>query len=213
MRVRISEIFYSLQGESTRIGLPCVFIRLAGCNLRCVYCDTLYAHEEGADFALEAILSQVAGFHCPLVCVTGGEPLAVEGTGDLLTSLKENGYKVLLETNGTLPLHGLPEGISIIMDIKCPSSGFSDKVRWENLDALSPADEIKFVISTEEDYLWATGVLHKYNIAQRHPVLFSPAAPLMDMRQLAEWILRDKLPVRLQPQLHKIIWGAETRGK
>lgn len=211
--LRVNEIFYSLQGESTFAGLPCVFIRLSGCSLRCIYCDTRYAEDEpGMDRDIESILAETGEFGCKLVEVTGGEPLEAEGTPELLSALVGKGYSVLLETNGTLPLRGIPSEVTIIMDIKCPSSGFSDKVHWANLELLAPKDEIKFVLSDENDYQWAARILKKYSLSQRHAVLFSPAFPGLKPRSLAEWILRDRLPVRLQLQIHRIIWGEKKRG-
>lgn len=211
--LRVNEIFYSLQGESTFAGLPCVFIRLAGCSLRCIYCDTRYAEdEEGRVWKLNSILEKIAEFGCPLVEVTGGEPLEAKGTPDLLKALVKNGYSVMLETNGTIPIRDVPREVVVIMDVKCPSSGFADKVHWENLEVLRPKDELKFVLSDEKDYLWAVSILEKYSLNQRHNVLFSPVFPNMKPQLLAEWILRDKLHVRLQLQIHRIVWGNKKRG-
>lgn len=207
--LRVSEIFHSLQGESTRVGLPTVFIRLTGCPLRCGYCDTDYAFSGGETMSLEAILQQVAQYDTRYVCVTGGEPLAQKHCPALLTALCERGYLVSLETSGALDISRVDDRVARIVDIKTPGSGEVEKNRWENLACLRPTDEIKFVLCDETDYRWAQQVLKEYALSHRCPVLFSPAHGQLDARQLAEWILRDRLPVRLQIQLHKILWGAE----
>lgn len=211
-QIRINEIFYGIQGESTYAGERCVFIRTTGCNLRCAYCDTQYAFEEGSLRDIPSILEEVKKSQCSLVTVTGGEPLEAKGTIELLSVLRKNSYRVLLETNGTLPLNEIPEGVVVIMDIKCPSSGYGDKTCWDNLNILSPKDEIKFVLCDATDYQWAIRIVGKYRLNEKHTVLFSPASPQLEARALSQWILRDHAPVKLQPQLHKIIWGEGKRG-
>ena len=207
--LRISEIFHSLQGESTRVGLPTVFVRLTGCPLRCGYCDTDYAFSGGESMELDAILDRVAQFGARHVCVTGGEPLAQKHCPDLLAALCDKGYLVSLETSGALDISRVDSRVSRIVDIKTPGSGEVEKNHWENLAHLKPTDEIKVVLCDETDYHWAQQVLKEYALSHRCPVLFSPSHGQLDAKMLAEWILRDQLPVRLQIQLHKILWGAE----
>jgi 7-carboxy-7-deazaguanine synthase len=211
-KLRITEIFHSLQGESTRVGLPTVFVRLTGCPLRCTWCDTEYAFTGGESMTLDAILERVASFGTPYVCVTGGEPLAQKECLTLLQVLCDAGYSVSLETSGALDVSEADPRVSKIMDLKAPGSGEEAKNRWENLAHLTPRDELKLVLASEEDYLWARRVLEEYRLAERCTVLLSPVHGLLAPRQLAEWILRDRLPVRMQVQLHKVIWGAE-RGR
>ncbi len=209
--LRINEIFYSLQGESSRVGFPTVFVRLTGCPLRCGYCDTAYAFHEGATRPLEDILAEVASYGIKRVCVTGGEPLAQRGCFLLLRKLCDAGYSVSLETSGAIAVAEVDERVSCIVDIKTPGSGEVDKNLWENLDHLSRADEIKFVLTSKADYLWAVTMLHERKLASIAPVLFSPSFGEVSYEDLAAWILRDRLPVRMQVQLHKVIWG-EKRG-
>ncbi len=211
-RLRITEIFHSLQGESTRIGLPTVFVRLTGCPLRCTWCDTEYSFTGGESMSLDAILARVAAYGTPYVCVTGGEPLAQKECLTLLRALCDAGYSVSLETSGALDVSAVDPRVSKIMDLKAPGSGEEDKNRWDNLAWLTPADELKLVLASEEDYLWARRVIAEHRLAERCTVLLSPVHGLLAPRQLAEWILRDRLPVRMQVQLHKIIWGTE-RGR
>ena len=211
-RLRINEIFHSLQGETSRAGLPTVFIRLTGCPLRCTYCDTTYAFQEGETLTLAEILDQVAQFHARYVTVTGGEPLAQKNCLALLQQLCDAGYSVSLETSGALDVSKVDRRVSKILDIKTPGSGEAEKNRWENLAWLTPQDEVKLVLCDEEDYIWAKRLLVERNIAERCPVLFSAAQGQLEPATLAEWILRDNLPVRLQIQLHKLLWG-EGRGK
>lgn len=209
--LRISEIFYSLQGESTRVGLPSVFIRLTGCPLRCTWCDTTYAFSGGTTLSLDAILGQVAAYACPTVCVTGGEPLAQANCLALLTALCDAGYSVSLETSGALDISKIDPRVSRIVDLKAPDSGEADKNRWENLALLRPADELKLVLASRADYDWAK----KSALAGRQlpcPVLLSPVADLLPPADLAQWILDDRLNVRFQLQLHKILWK-ESRGR
>ena len=212
--LRVNEIFYSIQGESTFAGWPCIFIKLTGCNLRCRYCDTRYAYEEGNDIPLEAILAKVKGFDCNLVEVTGGEPLIQDETPDLISALIGNGYTVLLETNGSQDISTVNNRCIRIVDIKCPSSGMDKKNYWKNLDYLNSHDQLKFVIAHREDYLYASEVLDSPAIKEKKklPVNFSPVFSEMDPKELASWILVDHLPVRLHIQLHKYIWGGHTRG-
>lgn len=210
--LRINEIFHSLQGETSRVGLPTVFIRLTGCPLRCTYCDTSYAFQEGGTLTLPEILAKVAQFHPRYVTVTGGEPLAQKNCLPLLQQLCDAGYSVSLETGGALDISKVDPRVSRILDIKTPGSGEAEKNRWENLSLLTPQDEVKFVLCGEEDYLWAKQVLSERRVVDRCPVLLSAAQGQLEPARLAEWMLRDNLPVRLQIQLHRLLWG-EGRGK
>lgn len=205
--LRINEIFYSLQGETTRAGLPTVFVRLTGCPLRCGYCDTDYAFQGGVTMSVADILAQVARYGARYVTVTGGEPLAQKNCLALLRELCDAGYSVSLETSGALDVSGVDRRVSRIVDIKTPGSGEVEKNRWENLDLLTPLDEIKVVLCDEADYVWARQVLIERRLDARCPVLFSAVHGRLDAASLAEWILRDRLPVRMQVQLHKILWG------
>ena len=204
--LRITELFHSLQGESSRVGLPTVFIRLTGCPLRCGYCDTAYAFSGGENIAIDAILQQVATFHTRHVCVTGGEPLAQKNCLILLTALCDAGYSVSLETSGALDIGGVDSRVARIVDIKTPGSGEVEKNRWENMAQLQASDEIKFVLCDEGDYQWAKQILAEHHLSDTCPVLFSPVHEQLSPTQLAEWILRDQLPVRMQVQLHKYLW-------
>jgi len=210
--LRISEIFHSLQGESTRVGLPTVFIRLTGCPLRCTWCDTTYAFSGGETLPLASILERVAAFDCKTVCVTGGEPLAQPDCLALLAALCDAGYSVSLETSGALDISGVDPRVARIVDIKAPGSGEAEKNRWENLAVLRPSDELKFVLASRADYDWAKSALAGRHLAEQCTVLFSPVWDSLPPAQLAAWILQDRLPVRFQLQLHKILWGAQ-RGK
>jgi len=206
-RLRVTEIFYSLQGETSRAGIPTVFVRLTGCPLRCAYCDTEYAFYGGESMSLAAIMAQVAAHQTHHVTVTGGEPLAQKNCLLLLRELCNAGYSVSLETGGALDVSQVDVRIVKILDIKTPGSGEVEKNLWSNLAHLRPQDEIKFVICDEQDYLWAVEQLRVRNLAKICPVLFSPAYKILAERTLAEWILRDRLPVRMQIQLHKYLWG------
>lgn len=210
--LKITEIFHSLQGETSRAGLPTVFVRLTGCPLRCGYCDTEYAFQGGESMTLAAILASVAGYGARYVTVTGGEPLAQKNCAPLLACLCDAGYSVSLETGGALDIASVDTRVARIVDIKTPGSGEAGRNRWSNLDWLTPRDEIKFVICDERDYLWAREVFHAYHLRQRCPVLFSPAWGMLDAARLADWVVRDRLPVRMQVQLHKLLWGHE-RGR
>lgn len=205
--LRISEIFHSLQGETTRTGLPTVFIRLTGCPLRCGYCDTAYAFTGGDNFSIRDILQQTANYRTPYVTVTGGEPLAQKNCLTLLTALCDAGYSVSLETSGALDISTVDARVSRIVDIKTPGSGEVDKNCWANLDYLTQRDEIKFVLCDADDYHWACQIIREQSLNKRCPVLLSPVHKQLDPVTLAGWILRDQLPVRLQIQLHKLLWG------
>ncbi|MEY3280021.1 MAG: hypothetical protein RL674_6 [Pseudomonadota bacterium] len=210
--LRISEIFYSLQGESSRVGLPTVFIRLTGCPLRCVYCDTSYAFSGGVKMSFDAIFKEVEKYQCGNVCVTGGEPLAQSECIGLLTKLVDLGYCVSLETSGALDVSKIDSRVTKVMDLKTPSSGEMDKNRYENIAYLSAHDEVKFVIAGEEDYNWSKNILKQYDLTNHCYVLFSPVADQQNPTQLAEKILEDKLAVRFQIQLHKLLWQ-DAQGK
>lgn len=209
--LRVTEIFHSLQGETSRAGRPTVFVRLTGCPLRCGYCDTAYAFQGGESLSQDEVLARVAQHGTGLVCVTGGEPLAQRGTPALLTALCDAGYDVSLETSGALDIRPVDARVSRIVDIKTPGSGEMERNLWQNLDLLNARDELKFVLTDEADYVWAREVLRSRDLAARCPVLFSPVHG-SNARQLAEWILRDRLPVRLQLQLHKLLWD-DARGR
>jgi 7-carboxy-7-deazaguanine synthase len=204
--LRVTEIFHSIQGESSRVGLPTVFVRLTGCPLRCVWCDTDYAFSGGESLALADILQRIAGFDCKTVCVTGGEPLAQKNCLPLLVALCDAGYSVSLETSGALDIGDVDPRVARIVDLKAPDSGEAAKNRWENLDLLTPGDELKFVLASREDYDWAVSACRQRRLFERCPVLFSPVQGQLDPAQLAQWILDDRLPVRFQLQLHKLLW-------
>jgi len=204
--LRISEIFFSLQGETRRVGLPTVFIRLTGCPLRCGYCDTAYAFTGGENMTLPKILQQVAIHKTKYITVTGGEPLAQKNCLSLLTELCDAGYQVSLETSGAMDISGVDTRVMRVLDIKTPASGEAAKNLWSNLSLLTRHDEIKFVLCDEADYLWAKEILQKHALTNTCAVLFSPAHNTLDATKLAEWVLRDQLPVRMQIQLHKILW-------
>ncbi|MFA5243098.1 MAG: 7-carboxy-7-deazaguanine synthase QueE [Sulfuricella sp.] len=210
--LRINEIFYSLQGETSRAGLPTVFVRLTGCPLRCGYCDTAYAFTEGVAMDIPAILEQVAAYAPRYVTVTGGEPLAQKECPALLAALCDAGYSVSLETSGALDISRVDPRVSRIVDIKTPGSGEMEKNRWANLALLTPHDELKFVICDAADYEWARRQMQEQQLVARCPVLFSPVAGKLDPSPLADWILRDRLDVRFQLQLHKLLWR-EDRGR
>ena len=211
-RLKIYEIFYSLQGESTFAGRPCVLVRLTGCQMRCSWCDTEYAFHGGEWQTLPQVLEAVAGFGCPLVEVTGGEPLLQPACLPLLTALCDAGYEVLLETGGGLDIAPVDARARRILDIKCPASGESGNNRWENLGHLRSTDEVKFVVANRADYEWARGVIAERALAGVCPLHFSPVWESCPPAELAAWILADRLPVRLTLQQHKILWGKDTRG-
>lgn len=210
--LRVSEIFFSLQGEATRVGLPTVFVRLTGCPLRCTWCDTTYAFTGGQSLTLEEVLERVAAFPTRQVCVTGGEPLAQKSCLDLLTALCDRGYDVSLETSGALDISPVDARVSRIVDLKAPGSGEVARNRWENLECLGPRDELKIIIASREDYDWARARIADHGLPGRCPILLSPAQGQLEPRELAEWIIADGLPVRFQMQLHKLLWG-NMQGK
>ncbi len=210
--LRVNEIFFSLQGETSRSGLPTVFVRLTGCPLRCGYCDTAYAFHEGETRSIDAVLAEVARFETRYVCVTGGEPLAQRPCLALLTRLCDAGYSVSLETSGAIDIGAVDERVSRIVDIKTPGSGEAEKNLWANLGRLNERDEVKFVLCNEADYLWAAALLRERRLDAICPVLFSPSAQELPGATLADWILRDQLPVRMQVQLHKVLWN-DARGR
>lgn len=210
IQLRVSEVFHSVQGETRRIGLPTVFIRLTGCPMRCTYCDTSYAFSGGETRTLESLLQQVAEFAPRYVTVTGGEPLAQKNCLVLLRALCDVGYQVSLETGGALPIGDVDPRVMRVLDIKTPGSGEVAKNCWENLVLLTPHDEIKFVLCDEADYRWSVEQLHRHRLLAKCGVTFSPVQGQLNATQLAEWILRDRLPVRMQVQLHKILWPEET---
>ncbi|MEE8146871.1 MAG: radical SAM protein [Longimicrobiales bacterium] len=216
--LRVTEIFHSIQGESTWAGLPCTFVRLTGCPLRCVWCDTEYAFHGGETLPLEEILEAVRGIGTPLVEITGGEPLVQQGAFELAERLLDEGYTVLVETSGAVDVASLDPRAHKIMDLKCPGSGEVDKNLWSNLDHLTADDELKFVVVDRADYEWACNVIREralgdaVNEGRLRALLISPAWEAIDFQELAGWILDDGLPVRLQPQLHKLIWGPDTPG-
>ncbi len=210
--LKVFEIFHSLQGETSRIGLPTVFVRLTGCPLRCGYCDTAYAFQGGENLTQDRILERVAAFGAKYVTVTGGEPLAQKECIPLLQKLCDAGYDVSLETGGALDIGAVDPRVSVILDIKTPGSGESERNRWENLELLKSRDEVKFVLCGRADYEWAKRVLAERGLAGKCPVLFSPVYSTLRPDDLADWVLQDRLPVRMQVQLHKILWG-EVPGK
>ena len=210
--MRISEIFYSLQGETSRTGLPTVFVRLTGCPLRCGYCDTSYAFSGGQNMTVASILDEVSRHHPQYVTVTGGEPLAQKNSLPLMQALCDAGYEVSLETSGALDVGVVDKRVMKVVDIKTPGSGEVEKNLWDNLSHLNPHDEIKFVLCDEADYIWAKQALIGHALDKRCAVLFAPVQGKLSPTDLANWILRDHLPVRMQVQLHKLLWG-DQRGK
>jgi 7-carboxy-7-deazaguanine synthase len=210
--LRVNEIFHSIQGESTHAGRPCVFVRLTGCNLRCVWCDTAYAFHEGRSMSVGDVLAEVDRYDCDLVEITGGEPLLQPDVVPLMEQLLARGRRVLLETGGSLDIGAVPAGVCRIVDVKCPGSGESGHNRWDNLAALREGDEIKFVVADRADYDWAAAEIRARGLAGRWPVLLSPVHGALDPAALAKWILADGLPVRLQLQVHKYLWPSVLRG-
>ena len=214
MTLEVNEIFYSIQGESTYAGRPCIFVRTTGCNLRCSYCDTTYAYDKGEQMGIEDIMDRIAAYECNLVLITGGEPLIQEYTPVLIDRLLDDGFEVLLETNGSRDISIVNERCVRILDIKCPSSGMEDKNDLDNLTQLSANDELKFVIGSEEDYAFAKKIVSLFELVSNgtNPVNFSPVFGKMSPRRLAELILKDNMNVRLQVQLQKVIWPPGKRG-
>ena len=210
--LKINEIYASIQGESSHTGLPCIFIRLTGCNLRCSWCDTAYAFYAGNDLTIEETLQKVDTFGLPLVEITGGEPLLQEDVYPLMEALLKKGYRVMLETSGALPIDKVPQRVIKILDIKCPGSGEEKKNHLENLKFLSPHDEVKFVLLDRADYEWSRNMLRKYDMVPSKQVLFSPVYDKLNLKDLSQWILKDRLAVRLQTQLHKVIWSKDAIG-
>jgi 7-carboxy-7-deazaguanine synthase len=209
----INEIFHSIQGESTYAGRPCVFVRLTACDLRCSWCDTPYAFHEGTKMAVDDVIERVRGYGCNVVEITGGEPLLQKDVYPLMQRLLDEGHTVLLETGGHVSAARVPAGVARVIDVKCPGSGEAAKNCWENLDQLRPTDEIKFVIKDRDDYEYARRIVGEHDLTHRAAaVLFSPVHGVLEAKQLAEWILADRLEVRLQLQAHKYIWDAQTRG-
>lgn len=212
LSLKISEIFYSLQGEASRAGLPTVFVRLTGCPLRCVWCDTEHAFSGGQRMSLPRILEEVGHYGIRQVCVTGGEPLAQKNCLQLLSALCAAGHEVALETSGALDISGVDSRVSRIVDLKAPGSGESSKNHWQNLELLTPRDELKFVLKDRADYEWARDTVIERRLEAICPLLFSPVQGALEARTLAEWILADRLQVRFQLQLHKLLWG-NMQGK
>ncbi len=210
--MRINEIYHSVQGESRFAGLPCVFVRTTGCNLRCVWCDTEYAFHEGQQMTVDEIVQSVQKFNCKLIEITGGEPLLHKETPALATRLLDLGYEVLLETSGERDISCVDSRVIRIMDLKCPGSGESAANRWENIEYLTLRDEVKFVVSDRADYDWAVAAIRKYDLEQRTNLLMSPVFGKVEPVELVDWILQDGLDVRFQLQLHKIVWPPEQRG-
>ena len=211
-RLRITEIFHSLQGEASCAGRPCVFVRLTGCQMRCAWCDTAYAFHGGAWRTVEEIVAEVRAYGCPLVEVTGGEPLLQPGVHALMRRLCDEGFDVLLETGGGLDITGVDRRVRRIVDVKCPASGEAPNNRWQNLDDLRASDELKFVIADRADYEWARETIAAHALAARCPIHFAPVWGALEPSALAAWILADRLPVRLSLQLHKLLWGPDARG-
>jgi 7-carboxy-7-deazaguanine synthase len=208
----VNEIFHSIQGESSHAGRPCVFVRLTACNLRCTWCDTSYSFHEGTPMKLDDIIARVLDFACPVVEITGGEPLLQPNVLPLMKRLCDAGKEVMLETSGSIDVSAVDPRVIKVMDLKCPGSGESDKNLWNNLRYLQPHDEIKFVIADRADYDWSKNAIKEHHLADRHTLLFTPVWDKLTLQSLAEWILADRLPVRLQTQWHKHIWGMDARG-
>lgn len=208
----LNEIFFSLQGESTRVGKPTTFVRLAGCPLRCGWCDTKYAFTQGRHVTDDEIFAEVAKHPTKIVCVTGGEPMAQKRTPELLRKLVERGYDVSLETSGAVPLDAVPAEVVRIIDVKCPGSGESHRNHWPTLDTLRATDQLKFVVADRGDFDWAKQIVLERKLSEKALVLFSPVAETLPARALAEWILAEGLPVTFQLQLHKVLWGNDVRG-
>jgi len=212
-RLTVNEIFHSIQGESTRAGMPCVFVRLTGCNLRCEWCDTAYAFHEGQKMSIDEIAEQVDSHGCDLVEITGGEPLLQEGVHALIADLLDRGKTVMIETSGASDISALDRRAIKIMDLKCPGSGECDRNLWSNLEHLGARDEVKFVVANRGDYEWSRDVIRRYRLNEHvRAVLISPAFGLIEPLELASWILEDRLSARLQLQIHKYVWPPDTRG-
>lgn len=213
MNLTLSELFASIQGEGSAQGLPCTFVRLAGCPLRCRWCDTAYARDGGEDITVEETVRRVRALGLPLVEITGGEPLAQAATPELARQLLAAGLQVLCETSGAFDIGALPAGVARVMDLKAPGSGESHRMLWSNLDALTPRDDVKIVCSDRGDYDWACAAIREHRLAERAQVVLTAATPHLDPAQLAGWMIEDRLPARLQVQLHKVLWPADDRGR
>ena len=209
--LKINEIFYSIQGESSKSGMPCIFIRLTYCNLRCSYCDTDYSFYEGEDMSIETILNKIKEYNCNLVEITGGEPLLQNECIDLMNILLEKKYNVMLETGGSLPIKNVPKEVIKIVDFKCPTSNMHKKNEWSILEDLQTHDEIKFVIGNHEDYKWVKNKINKYKLSNKN-ILLSPVHDVLEPKTLSEWVLKDGIAARVQLQLHKYIWHPDTKG-
>lgn len=210
--LRVTEIYKSIQGEGSHAGYPCVFVRLTGCNLRCTWCDTEYGYNGGSDMTIDEVLNKVSELKCNLVEITGGEPLLQEQTPELARALLTNGYKVLLETAGSIEISSISEEVIRIVDMKCPGSGMTDKNLYKNLDLVTDKDEVKFVIKDKADFEWAAELISKHELDKKTNILFSPVFGDMNEEQLAEWVLESGIQARFQVQLHKIIWGPDRTG-
>lgn len=209
--LKITEIFKSIQGETTYAGVRSAFVRFCGCNLRCSYCDTKYAYSQGGEMTIDEVFDNVVKLNCPLVTITGGEPLLQDEVYSLVDRLLSENYRVLVETNGSLPLDRLSLGTIRVLDLKCPDSGMCDRMDWNNIHQLQGHDEVKFVVSSRRDYEWAKSVVVRYGLCEKVTVLMSAAWGKLGMEKIAEWILADALNVRFQPQIHKFIWKEERR--
>ena len=210
--LKVNEIYFSVQGESSRAGLPCVFVRLTYCNLRCTYCDTEYAFYEGEDRSVDEIINEVKKYGCNLVEITGGEPLVQEESLNLMKKLCSEGFDVMLETAGNMPICNVDDRVNIIMDLKCPSSGMMKKNLYENINHLKETDELKFVIGDREDYDWMNEMIIQYDLNNKCKILVSVVFDKLEPLALVNWVLEDKLDVRFQLQMHKFIWQPETKG-
>jgi 7-carboxy-7-deazaguanine synthase len=210
--LKVNEIFYSIQGEGTKAGLPCIFIRLTYCNLRCSYCDTEYAFYEGKDLSIEEIIANIKKYNCNLVEITGGEPLFQEESLTLMKNLCDSGYEVMLETSGSLAIENIDNRVKIIMDLKTPSSLMEKKNLYQNIKFLKQTDEVKFVIGNKKDYDWSKQIIKEYKLSEKCEILFSTVFGKLENRKLVEWILKDNLNVRFQTQLHKYIWEPNKKG-
>jgi 7-carboxy-7-deazaguanine synthase len=210
--MKVCEIFASIQGESTYAGLPCIFVRMTGCNLRCTYCDTTYAYDEGSEMTVEEIIDAVRGYGFDLVEITGGEPLLQKDAGALISRLLDSDFKVLVETNGSVDVGEVDRRAIIIMDVKTPGSAMSDSLRIENFALLKKSDELKFVITDKSDYDWARAMVRKFSLSEKCSILFSPVYGKLSPSGLSQWIIADKLPVRMNLQLHKYMYGPDQRG-
>ena len=212
MKLKINEIYYSIQGESSYTGLPCIFIRLTYCNLRCTYCDSEYTFHDGNNMSINDILETIKQYSCKLVEVTGGEPLVQKECITLLRKLVDLDYEVLLETSGSLTIKDVPKQVINIIDFKCPSSGMKKKNHWDNINYLKPNDEVKFIIEDREDYEWAKMKIRQYNLNKKSKILMSPSYNKIEEKEIVDWILKDNLNVKFQIQLHKIIWKDTDKG-